>query len=52
MLFRDLSPEEEKDFRQWARDTYQVGEPIQDGVWHPVVCDECRLINEEKNDSI
>lgn len=44
-MFRQLSPEEEKDFRQWARDNYRSGEPIS-SAWHPVVQDECRLINE------
>lgn len=44
-LFRDLSPDEELAFRQWARANYQPFAPIQ-GVWHPVVQDECRLINQ------
>jgi hypothetical protein len=43
-LFRNLSPEEEQSFRQWARDNYQPFEPI-DGVWHPVIQDECARIN-------
>lgn len=45
-LFRDLSPEEEKEFRQWARDNYKAGDSIS-GVWHPTVQDECRIINQE-----
>ena len=43
-LFRDLTAEEEADFRQWARDNYSANEPIND-LWHPVVQDECRKIN-------
>jgi len=45
-LFRDLTEDEEKDFRQWARDNYKPYTDIR-GVWHPVVQDECRKINEE-----
>lgn len=39
-FFRDLSPEEEKEFRQWARSNYVIGDPI-DSSWHPVTVDEC-----------
>lgn len=46
MLFRTLSPEEEKTFRQYARDHYEIFSPI-NGVWHPAVQDECRKMNEE-----
>ncbi len=45
-LFRSLSPDEEKDFKQWARNNYVVGTPIS-GVWHIVVQEECVLINRE-----
>jgi hypothetical protein len=45
-LFRDLSPAEETEFRQWARDNYKPTHTIE-GVWHPVVQDECRKMNEE-----
>lgn len=44
-LFRELNPEEEKEFREWARKYYIAFNPI-DGTWHPVVQDECRRINE------
>jgi hypothetical protein len=44
-LFQDLTPEQEKIFRQWARDNYKALSPIA-GIWHPVVQDECRKINE------
>jgi hypothetical protein len=43
-MFRDLSDAEAKEFRQWARDNYQPGTPI-NPVWHPVVQQECNLIN-------
>ena len=45
-LFKQLSPEEEAEFRQWARENYTPFEPIK-GIWHPVVQDECRRMNEE-----
>jgi hypothetical protein len=50
-LFRELSPEEEKEFRQWARDNYEPFSEI-NGVWHPVVQDECVKINKEKSNGI
>jgi hypothetical protein len=45
-LFRDLTPDQEQEFRRWARDNYEPGEKI-NGVWHPVVQDECVKINKE-----
>lgn len=48
MFFKQLSSEEEKEFRQWARDNYKVGEPIS-GIWHPVVQDECVKMNTENS---
>lgn len=48
MLFKQLSSEEEQEFRQWARDNYKVGEPIS-GVWHPSVQDECVKMNTENS---
>ena len=46
MLFRDLTEDEKKKYRQWARDNYKVGEPIK-GVYHPVVQAECVAMNAE-----
>jgi hypothetical protein len=46
MLFRELSPSEEVDFRQWARDNYKVNSEIE-GYWHPVVQAECAKMNAE-----
>ena len=48
-LFKQLSPEEEAEYRQWARENYRPFEPIK-GIWHPVVQDECRRMNEEAGD--
>lgn len=45
-FFKRLSDAEEKSYRQWARENYVPGEVI-DSVWHPVVRDECRRINDE-----
>ncbi|NIN00479.1 MAG: hypothetical protein GTO24_21075 [candidate division Zixibacteria bacterium] len=42
-VFRELSPEEELEFRQWAHDNWSVGDEI-NSTWHPVVQDECRKI--------
>jgi hypothetical protein len=46
MFFRELSSEDETLFRAWARETYKPFSDIS-GIWHPVVQDECRKINEE-----
>jgi hypothetical protein len=46
MLFRELSTEEEKSFRQWARDNYKPFDPIE-GIWHSVIQSECVKMNEE-----
>jgi len=43
-LFRDLNPEEEEQYRQWARDNYKPFSEIS-GLWHPAVQDECVRIN-------
>lgn len=45
-MFRKLSPKEEQEFRTWARENYNVYEPIK-GIWHPVVQDECVKMNAE-----
>lgn len=44
-FFRELSAEEEAEFRQWARDNWKPGDKISP-VWHPSVRDEIRLILE------
>ena len=45
VIFRKLDAEEEEEFRKWARESYVPHSPI-NPVWHPVVRDECRKINE------
>ena len=45
-LFRDLSPDEAQEFRQWARENYTPHDTIE-GIWHPVVQAECTRMNEE-----
>lgn len=45
-LFRELSSEEEKEFRQWSRSNYKPFDDIR-GIWHPIVQDECIKMNEE-----
>jgi hypothetical protein len=44
--FRNLSPQEEEEFRKDARQKYQVGSEIDD-LWHPVYRMECMKMNEE-----
>ena len=46
-LWRKLTEKEKQEFRKWARDNYEAGSDI-DGLWHPVVQDECVKINIEK----
>jgi hypothetical protein len=45
-LFKELTPEEEFAYREWARMNYTAFDPIK-GVWHWVVQDECVKINKE-----
>lgn len=47
-LFRELTPEEEAQFRAWARANYIPLEPIP-GIWHPVVQNEASKMNAEKH---
>jgi hypothetical protein len=44
IAYRKLSPEEEIDHRNWAKENYKPGQDI-DGRWHPTVQDECVKIN-------
>ena len=52
-FFKTLDAEDEKDYRQWARDNYKVGDPVA-VCWHPAVRDECAKMNaaakENEND--
>lgn len=45
-MFRELSKEEEKAFKQWARDNYTLGDKVNE-AYHPVVQEECHLMNRE-----
>jgi len=42
--YKDLTTEEQNEYRQWARDNYVPFTPI-DGTWHPEVQFECAFIN-------
>jgi hypothetical protein len=45
-LFRELSEEEILAFQAWARANYIPYSPI-DGIWHPVIQEECVRMNKE-----
>jgi hypothetical protein len=45
-LFKRLTTEEDARFRAHTRGTYTPLSEIA-GTWHPVVQDECRIINEQ-----
>jgi hypothetical protein len=45
-LWKKLTIEEAGEHRQWARENYHIGNPI-DPLWHPIVQNECRKMNEE-----
>ena len=47
-LFCDLNEDEVADFKQWARDNYEIGTDIS-SIWHPVVQEECHLMNKKEN---
>jgi hypothetical protein len=48
-LFRELSEQEEREFRADARKNYIT--PI-NGVWHPVYQDECVKMNKEAANNV
>jgi len=50
-LFRELNVTNELEFRQWARENYIPGGPI-NHLWHPTVVDECNIINKEQHGKI
>jgi hypothetical protein len=49
-IHQSLTPEQEIQFRQWARDNYTPGDKI-NSAWHPVVINECNIINKEAKPS-
>ena len=48
-MFRKLTPEEEVEFKQWARENYVPFSEIK-GIWHPVIQTECVKINKERGE--
>ena len=48
--FRELTPDEEEQFRQWARENFDPGTPASP-LWHPVVRDEWAKLANEPTDS-
>lgn len=46
-FYRDLDNEEEKEFRQWARDNFNPAVDSINPAWHPVIRVECRCMIEE-----
>lgn len=49
-LYRELTEQEEVEFRQWARDNFNPLTDTVDSLWHPIVRDECnKIINEQIN---
>jgi hypothetical protein len=49
-MFRKLTKQEAEEFKSWARKNYQPGTPIS-RVWHPVVRQECEVMNEEAREN-
>jgi len=50
-LHRDLDDIEEQEFRQWARDNFNVMDKIEN-YWHPVIKQECQIMIEQYQNSI
>ena len=46
-LYRELDTEEEKEFRQWARDNFDIKSV--NTAWHPVVRDEWEKITDDNS---
>ena len=46
-LYKELTKDEIKVFKQWARVNYIPGEPI-NLIWHPVIVEECKLMHNQK----
>ena len=43
-FFKELTPQEEVEFKKWAHDNYVSGTIVKD-VWHPVVKQTCHEMN-------
>jgi hypothetical protein len=46
-LFKQLTPAKEREFRKWARDNWAPVPPSKFGLYHPVIRDEWRVIDED-----
>jgi hypothetical protein len=44
--YRNLTHEEEKDFRRWARENWEIGSKVIP-IWHPIVRQECAKMLDE-----
>ena len=49
-MFRKLNSDEEKEFRAWARENYELYAQIST-LWHPIVQLECTKMNVEDYNS-
>ena len=43
LLYKCLNPQEEQEFRQWAKDNFDPNTPA-NPVWHPVIRDEWKKL--------
>jgi len=50
-MHKELTAEEELEYRKWARGNYKPYSTIS-GIWHPVVQEECSKINKEKDKEV
>jgi len=49
-MFRELSPEEEKGFRNWARIEWEEQGSVEPNpIWHPIINDEITKMKEEQD---
>ena len=48
-FFRVLTDPEAEQFRLWARENYTAGDEVSE-IWHPVIREECKMMNEEADD--
>lgn len=45
-LFRQLNEEEQKEFRAWAHEHFEVGR-VPNPLWHPIVREEWAILQEK-----
>jgi len=46
-FFKVLNKKETAEFKQWARENHKIGDRVEP-IWHPVVREECKRIDEER----